>query len=444
MAERLLGLCNYYKVCWRSTRGVVQLNGMSSAPSLSILNSPRLATGLVVVTFLIYAVLAVLRHSDHPIWDEARYLEYARNLTHGFYVTDADPNFVNGPAYPIVLMPFCQSPQAALGGRLLNAFFMAATVAFVWLTVRCYANGAWALAGAALTGFHPTLLWMGFALMSEPMSVFSLTGFVWAFTTALRQRSWAWSLLAALFFGWLIMTRVFFGHVLMATAVLCLALLLIREWRAALVRTLAILALSFGLCVPYLAYTQAKTGEFLCWSTNAGELLYWMSSHHEGENGHWFGKADVRSVPEVAVLHDAFYEQVLKHPILEREAMLKAAAVANFKSNPGKVAYNWVCNLTRLAFGFPRSHQPEELRTVVLILANGPLILMAIVAGYLGLRFWRTMPVEIWILMGMTAFYLGGTTLAPCLPRYFVLMVPVLWLGVAQAWHRHLQVTIKP
>jgi len=387
-------------------------------------------------------MLSVLRHSNEPIWDEARYIEYATNLTQGFYVTDEEPNFVNGPAYPIVLMPFVGGGSAWLWARLLNAFFMAGAVGFVWLTVRQYAGSAWAFAGAALTGFHPTLLWMGFSLMSEPLSTFTLTGFVWSFTHALRERRWTWTLLAALFFGWLILTRVFFGHVLMATSVLCFMLLIIKDWRPALLRALFILGGAFLFCTPYLAYTQAKTGQALCWSTNSGELLYWMSSHHEGENGHWFGKADVRELPEVAPLHDAFYQEVLKRPILEREAMLKSAALANFKSNPARIGYNWVCNLTRLAFGFPRSHQPEELRTILLIIFNGPIIFMAMVAGIIGLWHWKTVPVEIWLLMGMTAFYLGGTTLAPSLPRYFVLMVPVLWVGIAQVWSRHIRVTV--
>lgn len=397
---------------------------------------------LMALILVIYGVLAVLRHSDQAVWDEARYIEYAQNLTQGFYVTDKEPNFVNGPGYPLVLVPFIGSPEAALGARLLNAFFMAGAAAFVWLTVLRYASPGWALAGAALTAFHPTLVWMGFALMSEPMATFLLTGFVWSFTHALRDRGRKWTLGAALFLGALIMTRVFFGHVLLATAFLCVVLMFIKPWRNKLARALVILGGAFLFCTPYLAYTQGKTGQFLCWSTNSGELLYWMSSTHEGENGHWFGLSDVSTIPEVAEQHDAFYEEVMKHPILKREEMLKAAAIENFKKHPAHVGYNWVCNLTRLAFGFPRSHQPEELRTVVLVLFNGPVIFMAILAGLLGLRFWRTVPVEIWLLMGFTAFYLGGSTLAPCLPRYFVLMVPVLWLGIAHVWSHHVRVRL--
>ena len=414
---------------------------MSATPE-SPISSNRPGLFLMVAVLLIHGGLSVLRHTEEPVWDEARYLEYAGNLLQGFYVPDEDPDFVNGPGYPIILMPFAGSPAAALGARLLNAFFMAGAAGFVWFTVRHYAGPAWAFAGAALTGFHPTLVWMGFALMSEPLSTFLLTGFVWTFAHALRDGGWKWPMGAALFLGWLIMTRVFFGHVLMATAFLCLGLMFIKPWRVPLRRALFILAGAFVLCIPYLAYAQAKTGQLLCWSTNSGELLYWITSHHEGENGHWFGKADVMRLPQLRKHHAAFYEELMQRPVLEREEMLKAAAMANIQADPARVLYNWACNLSRLAFGFPRSHLPEELRSVVLILFNGPLILLAALAGLLGLRFWRTVSVEIWVLMGFAAFYLGGSTLAPCLPRYFVLMVPVLWLGIAQVFSRHLRVKV--
>lgn len=413
----------------------------SSPAAASVSHRPGLF--LVILTLLVYGTLSYLRNSETWIWDEARYLEYAQNISQGFYVTDDEPNFVNGPAYPLVLLPF-MGGESMLAARLLNAFFMAGAVGFVWLTVRHYAGALWAFGAAAFIGFHPTLLWMGFSLMTESMSTFTLTGFVWAFTHALRDRRWYWIALASLLLGWLIMTRVFFGHVLMATSVMCGVLLIIKDWRPALLRALAVLAGAFILCIPYLGYTQAKTGQVLCWSTNSGQLLYWLCSHHEGENGHWFGLEDVRTLPEVSAQHDAFYEEVMKKPILERERMFKEAAVANFKEDPVHVAYNWACNLTRLAFGFPRSYQVEELRTIVLIVTNGPLIFLSVIAGALGLWRWRQVPVEIWVLMGFTAFYLGGSTLAPCLPRYFVLVAPILLLGIAQVFHRHVRVQVIP
>ena len=97
-----------------------------------------------------------------------------------------------------------------------------------------------------------------------------------------------------------------------------------------------------------------------------------------------------------------------------------------------------------MAFGFPRSHLPEELRTVVLVAVNGPLIALAALAGLLGLWRWRTLPAEVWLLAAFAAFYLGGGSLAPALPRYFILMLPVLLLGISTVCKRHVRLEIRP
>lgn len=400
----------------------------------------------VLAALVIYSALALLRHSEVLIWDEGRYLGYAENMTRGFYVPDDNPDFVNGPGYPLVLLPFVKlGGPGLLAARLLNAVLMAGAAWFTWLLLRHYAGAAWAAAGAWLTGFHPTLLWMGFAIMTEPLAMFCMAGFAWSFCEALRSGGRGMILTAAFLLGWLILTRVFFGHVIMATALFCLAaLLFLKSWRPQLQRALVILGGAFLLCTPYLVHTWQKTGRVLCWSTNSGELLYWMMSHEEGENGHWFDTADAVGHPALAPKHKEFYERVMRMPILQRDAFLTEAAMASLRADPARVAYNWACNLCRMAFGFPRSHLPEELRTVVLVAVNGPLIALAALAGLLGLWRWRTLPAEVWLLAAFAAFYLGGGSLAPALPRYFILMLPVLLLGISTVCARHVRLEIRP
>lgn len=396
-----------------------------------------------LTVLVIHAMLAFLRHSEILIWDEGRYLQYAKNLAQGFYVPADNPDFVNGPGYPIVLLPFLSGDTALLMARLLNALFMAGTAWFVWLTFLRYAAPRWAAAGAWIICLHPSLVWMSFAIMTEPLSMFCLTGFMWTFTQALRGPwSWGWITGAAAFLGWLTLTRVIFGHVMIASLVMCAALLVIRDWRPQLRRALLVIAGGLLLCVPWLVHTWQKTGQILCWSTNSGELLYWMCSHREGENGHWFNYEDAMTHPALAPHHGDFFEETLKLPVLEREAAFKSAAMADLKANPKQFAYNWACNLSRLAFGFPRSHLPEELRSVVLIAINGPIIAAASLLGLLGLWRWRSLPVELWLLMGMAAIYLGGSSLAPALPRYFVIVLPILLLGVAAVWTRHVRLSL--
>ena len=392
---------------------------------------------LLAGVFLIHATAALVGHQEELIWDEGRYVEcaqlYLGLAPDSVYAQD----FVNGPGYPIVLMPFVKT-QSLLAARLLNALLMTGAALFLWQLVRGYAGSTWAGIGALWVGLHPALLRVSFALMTEPLSLFCFCGFLWAFCRALRadKRSLGWLLAAAAFLGWLTLTRVFFGHVMTAMTALSLALWpFFKAWRPALQRTLLILIGAFLICLPYLHHTWKVTGQFPCWSTNSGELLYWMTSHHPGENGHWFSYEDAQNDPHLAPQHAAFYQRALALPVAEREALFKQAIREQFDAKA--FAYNWLCNLSRLAFGFPRSFQTEELRTVLLVLWNGPLIALSVLAGALALWHWREFPIELLLLLAMAAFYLGGTSLAPGLPRYFAAITPALVLGSAYAWQRY-------
>jgi hypothetical protein len=421
---------------------------------------PGTAVSALVLVFLANTISIVLRHDDQLIWDEGRYVECALNHL-GSPISTFDTNdFVNGPGYPLVLAPFVKwsgyseeiadassIPQANRSplffARLLNAFFMTGAAAFVYLTLRHYTNPIWATLGALWTGLHPAILWMSFALMTEPLALFCLTGFLWSFCQTLRSPSipWRWLTAATAFLGWLTLTRVFFGHVIVATGVLTLiAWPILKAWRPALQRTLLILAGALIICAPYLHHTWKVTGTFPCWSTNSGELLYWMTSHHPGENGHWFSYEDAQNDPHLAPNHRAFFKLALSKSVVDREAAFKAQAKHQF--SPPAFAYNWLCNLSRLAFGFPRSFQAEELRSLPLIFLHLPLIFATLLAAFIALRFWRSIPPEIWILAAFAAFYLGGTSLASGLPRYFAAITPILFIITATILHRYLRLSL--
>jgi hypothetical protein len=107
------------------------------------------------------------------------------------------------------------------------------------------------------------------------------------------------------------------------------------------------------------------------------------------------------------------------------------------------VLKNWLCNWSRLVFGFPRSFQPEELITGVLVLVNGPLLLLVLAALGIGLKFWRTLPLELVALAAVSFIYLGGTSLLPGLPRYTVVIWPWIGLGVAAVLSKHLRLRLE-
>ena len=408
-------------------------------------STKRLEFLLLGGTLLFYVVVTLLAQRPDLIWDEGRYLWFAKSLTQGSYVTPEKPDIINGPGYPLVLAGLLMVKTPLLGLRMFNAVFMALAAWFSFRAVLPYAGKRWALGVALVMALHPSLVRTAPYLMTEALAVCCIAGFTWAFTTALRTEKWNWFVIlaAAFAFAWLTLTRVFFGNVLMAFAAFLIVLLPFwKSQRGKLLRSMTVMAIAFAMCVPWLAYTKAKTGDTLCWSTNGGELLYWATSTHEGENGHWFSEEDAQNKPElVASGHRDFYKANYYLPVKEREAALKQKALENIRSNPKGVLKNWLCNWGRLVFGFPRSYQAEELIMLVLVGVNGPLLLIVLVAAFVGWRNWRALPAEILLLALMIFIYLGGTSLLPGLPRYTVVVWPWIGLGVAVVWVRNLKVT---
>jgi 4-amino-4-deoxy-L-arabinose transferase-like glycosyltransferase len=401
---------------------------------------------LFVATVVLYTALAFICHSDQLIWDEPRYLDCARELSKGHLASENNTDFINGPGYPVVLWPFVAAKVSLIWPRILNALFIAVSGVLLHRTVRHYAGMRWATAAALMVVLHPNLLRLGPYLMTEPLTLFCVCAFIWAFTSALRApcHSWRWIAAASFAFAYLIMTRVIFGHVVLVMLIGALgAMLFFKSIRTALARTALISALTFALCIPYLAYTKANTGQNLCWSTNGGELLYWMTSHNPGENGHWFSYDDATTLPELAPNHKEFIVRVNKLTVPEREAEFAKAAREHFQSSPAAVARNWVCNVSRLFFGFPRSFRAEEVIILPIILFNAPLLFLLAAAVLVAARRPRSVPPEIAILFIFALIYFGGSTLASGLPRYFLIITPPLWLFVSTVLHRNVRVSLE-
>lgn len=405
--------------------------------------------GLVLFfgTLLLHVVNVIVVDRPDLIWDEARYKWYATSLTHGTYATPEKPDIINGPGYPLVLAPLIAAGAPLIVLRGLNALFMALAAVFSFRAVLPYAGKKWALAVALVTALHPSLIRTAPYLMTEALALACVAGFAWAFTAALRSDKWSWGpiLAAAFAFGWLTLTRVFFGNVILAGSAGLVALFLVwKSQRTKLLQALTVMTLAFATCLPWLAYTKAKTGDALCWSTNGGELLYWATSTHEGENGHWFSEEDSQNKPElVANGHRDFYQANYYLPVKQREAALKRKAMENLRANPKGVLKNWICNWGRLIVGFPRSYYPEELLMLVLVAVNVPIALAVLLALVVAWKNRRQLPAE-WLLLGLlTLIYLGGTSLLPALPRYSVVVWPWIGLGVAAVLSKGLRIELK-
>ncbi|MBK7212890.1 MAG: hypothetical protein IPH88_06260 [Bacteroidales bacterium] len=84
-----------------------------------IIKNPYLLFSPFLIAFVIFVII---NHPHGNEGDSERYLMYAKNLLHGFYSPPA-PNIelINGPGYPILLMPFVALGLPYLCITLLNA-----------------------------------------------------------------------------------------------------------------------------------------------------------------------------------------------------------------------------------------------------------------------------------------------------------------------------------
>ena len=401
-------------------------------------SSRHMQWSLFLFALVVYGAASIFFSTPGVVGDEPRYLDGAAGLLSGQFVAPEDPQIINGPGYPFLLAPMVALGFSLEAMRLANAVLVALAIWFTYRASVPYAGPRWAFGAAAVIAVHPVLLKSASYVYSEALATFCIASFGWAMTTLLRRHGLgqrAGILLPAvcvLALAWLVLTRVLFGYVLVAMTLLVGVWILVRRgmtraWRTAFI----ILVLSFGACIPYLGYTYQLTGQMFKWSTNGGELLYWATSTHPGETGSWFSEIHAISRPELAPNHAAFFERIRPLAALEREAAFRTQALENIRANPVGVLKNWVANINRLAFGFPRSFEAQEVRTTPKVLIQLPILVLFALALFCMARWPRRVPPETWLLCGMAVIYLGLSTVPPATPRYFVVVLP--WIGIVTA-----------
>jgi hypothetical protein len=283
--------------------------------------------------------------------------------------------------------------------------------------------------------------------VTEALTLLLVTAVGGAFCLAQARGSkgWLWCAVCGVLLACLTMTRVMFGHVSMVMILgSCVMLLFWKSGRPALLRALVAGVIALTLCVPYLAYTKAKTGKSCCWSTNSGELLFWMTRTHPDHNGCWHSFEAAMTNPELAPHYAAFFSRVTQLPALEREHEFTEEAMKSLKTAPkSRLAYNWVCNVCRLLVAYPTALRREGLTSVAVSVMNAPFLVL--VAGAFLVAVWRrkSVPPEYLILFAVAVIYTGGSTLATARSRYFVVITPLLWMALTAILNGNLRLGFK-
>jgi 4-amino-4-deoxy-L-arabinose transferase-like glycosyltransferase len=395
-----------------------------------------LRTWLPTRSLSLLALFIGLAHASIALWqgnqplesDEPRYIEQAHNLTQGFFLSADKLELHNGPGYPLLLAPLSSIGTPIITLRLLNTLCALLGTLAWWHLARNYLSHRWALLFTACIWLHPILLRQAGLIMTENFSLLLLGASALSLQRALDRKSNTSTLLSILSLAILSMTRVIFGQVLLTLLSLTLlAIPLLKHTRPILIRTTLIATGSLLLCLPYLSYTKSITGKWFKWTLYTGELMYWTTSHHPGENGHWYSEAEAIHRPELAPNHAQFIQRILAAGPVKAEA-LYTEKIHQHLQEPLPVLKNYLCNWSRMFFGFPRSFEYERIHSLAAILPNGLLLLALLTAAFLAAQRRNHLPASLSILLTLALIYTGGSSLVPAQPRYFLMAYPLLLL----------------
>jgi 4-amino-4-deoxy-L-arabinose transferase-like glycosyltransferase len=371
--------------------------------------------------------------------DEASYVALAQRLTDGFYVTgednailDADPASPDlwfGPGLPAVLAPLVAVDASLSILRLTSVVLLFGAILLFYVLARDRWGLRAGLVAAYALGLYVPFLGLLSNLHSEVLAVFCVVVGMFGLARWIGRGGIAWLALGSAGLAGLALTRVAYGWVLTVSLLVLLAWWLLSRSRGA-GRAAAALALSLALCLPWLAYTHAKTDRLFVWGNSGSLSLYWMASPHEGDLGDWHQAHLVFTDPALRP-HREFFESLRGLELAEQNAEIEREALRNIADHPDEYAENVVANVSRMLFNSPYSRTPQQTNDVFYALPNAILLGAALLCMVILVPRRRSLPPEtgVFAILGSTAFVLHA--LVSAYPRMLAPIVPlVVWLTV--------------
>lgn len=395
---------------------------------------------------LVYMIVIILFSSNELSSDEPKFLEYARNLSNGFYTPKTDIDLVKPPGYPFFLLPFIVLNLPLIIPKLFNAVFLFLAVFYFDKTLRLYIDRKNATIFSYLLGLYLPFFPYIPLLITESLSLFLLCVFIYTFCNmnGKMKLSWHQLLIPAIFLFLLAMTRLIFGYVILAGILIFFFFRFLSRSNFAM-RALVVFILAAVLCVPYLVYTYTLTGKVLYWGSNGGDMLYWMSSPYPNEYGDWHMEKEVldqEGNPELYKNHGELFKNIAHLSIVEKDKILKRKAIENITKYPTKYLQNWLANLGRLVFNYPYSYLPQTLLKYIYIIPNAFLLVIGILCLYPSWIGRRHIPPTIKYLLVFASVYFMGNSLVSAYPNYFIIIVPIFLLWIAFVNNRVIKIHI--
>lgn len=397
-----------------------------------------------LIIFIIY--ILVFSPADLTAGDPARYLQYAQNLINGFYSPPTPGiNLINGPGYPIIIIPFLLLKLPLISIALMNAFFYYFSIIFLYKSLKevishpatLVFSFAWACYIIAYQCM-PFILTETFTYLLVTMLIYTC---VKAFQKKINHKVNKYTIFSGVLLGYIVLTKMIFGYVLLFMLVGGVILWIVNKNSQNSRKSLTILLIAFLITTPYLLYTYHLTGRILYWGTGSNNL-YWMSTPHKGEYGDWTSGLGQNST-EISnynikgadsVLrgnHQKDFNEILKFKGLEQDDVYKRLSFRNIESHPFKYLQNILYNMGRLVFHYPFSYAKQQPKILLIFPFHGILvtfILFSIIPTFIN---WRLMPYSLKFLLILIFLYFGASLLVSALVRMFTIIVPILLIWIA-------------
>ncbi|MEX0290845.1 MAG: glycosyltransferase family 39 protein [Flavobacteriaceae bacterium] len=403
---------------------------------------------LPLLPILLILSVAILSRSDtfseRLIADESKFYEHAENITRGFYTDANNPNFKEGPGYPLYL-----SISAALNipyplTRASHIVLLFIAYCYFFFILKRYLRKKWALGLTYLFVLYPPMLRWANLMYAESLMLLLLLAFCYHFILWYhKEGKYKWHFfLSAFCLGFLALTKIIFAYVIIAVLLFTTLLLIfpkiVRKYQ--LKRTILIFAGALVFFSPYVVYGYQVTEKFFYLGMHGGRILYFRATPFENEFGNSFSRnkilsdAETESRKSVSVNtdllrqnHREVFASIDSLSWMEKDSVLKVRAVENMKEHPSKYLKNTVANVSRIFFHFPFSYRIQNLETLGYLVPNIFIVVLAVLGIYPALIRRKQIPKELIILLLVSLIYLGGHTLLGGRGRFLIPVVP-LWL----------------
>ena len=416
---------------------------------------------LLFLPFLIILIIYVVLNPTHGNkGDEARYLEYAHNLLHGFYSPPPPHiNLTNGPGYPIILMPFLGLGLPLITITIMNAVFYYLSIVFLFKALQkivsekitLFFSFFWACYYIAYQNL-PFTHTETFTYLLISLLIFLLLK---AFEAGDPRVTRKYIFLSGFIMGYIVLTKIAFVYVLLAMFLGSAVLFLINRKNINFRRGFFITLIGLATFIPYSIYTYHLTDRMFYWNTNTGVSMYWSTSTFPEEYGDWKqdltegtveqGNFNIPGADDSLVAHHQkdydriFHGKGFTQEGLEQDDAFRKIAMDNIKAHPLKYIQNCVYNVGRLIFHYPFSQAVQRPKVLLVLPLNGIVFTLIIFCLIPTLMNWRKIPFSLRFLLVFTFLYLGLSSMVTAYVRMFTIIVPVLlfWFAVI------LQKTVK-